>query len=267
MPTIQGYKIYIDDIKENSNNDIKDQNHLRFRNKHLGIILDNINEMLSKLSGVMAVSLEPSVENHRLRKVELIWINPKKAFVVCVTDLGIVKTANLNLFNYTSCEVLEKVSEFVNLYIENSSYNYSIEDLKDFLEKVGELDEGLSNKNDCKINISNKTSLLLYSDDLQETISFLESDDNIKSIFKVFVKDTKYIPYDINILFGSDLEIPELQNYSLIFTIYEYENERGVVGIIGPNRMDYKENIEIFKYITNILKYCVNSNRMLKIEG
>lgn len=64
-----------------------------------------------------------------------------------------------------------KVSEFVNLYIENSSYNYSIES-KDFLEKVGELDEGLSNKNDCKINISNKTSLLLYSDDLQETISF-----------------------------------------------------------------------------------------------
>lgn len=69
-------------------------------------------------------------------------------------------------------------------------------------------------------------------------------------------------------MFGSDLEIPELQNYSLIFTIYEYENEKEeVVGIIGPNRMDYKENIEIFKYITNILKYCVNSNRMLKIEG
>lgn len=265
VPTIAGYKKYVDEIM-NLKYDTGYNDQIKFRNKHLGMILENIGETLSRLSGVTAISLEPSIDNHRLRKVQLISINSKKAYVVCISDLGMVKTANINLFNYTSDDILNKVTEFVNSYIVSTDYNYTLDDLKHFLEKVGELDEGLSEKNDAKLNILNKTSLLLHSDNLEDTVRFFEDDNNIKEIFKSFINNEKYIPYEINIIFGEDLEIPELKNYSLIFTIYEYENQRGVVGIIGPNRMDYKENINIFNYISVVLKCSLNSSKLLKIE-
>lgn len=53
----------------------------------------------------------------------------------------------------------------------------------------------------------------------------------------------------------------------IIFSIYEYEGERGLIGIIGPQRMEYKENIKLLNYVTDILKQAINSTVILKLTS
>lgn len=117
IPTEDGYKIYIDNIMESINNEVgvKDiDSYVELKNRQVGLIVKNITEALAKLTKSTALSLEPSVEKHKLKKVELIYVNEKRAYVVAITDLNIVKSANINLFNYTSEDTLKNVNKYIN---------------------------------------------------------------------------------------------------------------------------------------------------------
>lgn len=268
IPTEQGYKMYINDLmNELQNENYNDINsYVKLKSKQIGLILENVTELLSKISNQMAISLEPSVENHKIKKLELIHVNDRRAYVVAITDLGIVKTANLNLYNITSEQVLKKASSYVNKLINSDNYSYNLQDLKNFLQNVGELDSGFSDKNDSRLCMSNETNLLLCSDNLMETIKFLDDKENLKQIFKGIVDDKKYDPYEVNIIFGKDLDIERLNNCVIIFSIYEVDGERGLIGIVGSQRMNYKENIQLMNYITDILKQAINSTVVLKLS-
>ena len=269
VPTEKGYRTYIDELmddeKDDGYNDIN--SYIKLKSKQIGLILENITELLSKISKHTAVSLEPSVEKHKIKKINMIHVNDRRAYVVAVTDLDIVKAANINLYNITSEKVLKEATRYVNNLIVSNNYSYTLQDLKNFLEKVGELDTGFSDRNDSKFRISNEPNLLLHSDNLIETINFIEDKQNLKNIFKNIVDDEKYDPYEVNILFGSKLGIEAFKNMVIIFSIYEYEGERGLIGIIGPQRMEYKENIKLLNYVTDILKQAINSAVILKLTS
>ena len=146
VPTEKGYRTYIDELmddeKDDGYNDIN--SYIKLKSKQIGLILENITELLSKISKHTAVSLEPSVEKHKIKKIDMIHVNDRRAYVVAVTDLDIVKAANINLYNITSEKVLKEATRYVNNLIISNNYSYTLQDLKNFLEKVGELDTGFS---------------------------------------------------------------------------------------------------------------------------
>ncbi|WP_067140915.1 heat-inducible transcriptional repressor HrcA [Oceanivirga salmonicida] len=268
VPTQDGYKMYIDELmytieKEHSDEDVN--SYIELKTKQLGIIIKKITELIAKSSNNTAVSLEPSVEKHKLKKVELVYVNPKRTFVVAVTDLGIVKTANLNLSNYTTENTLKDLSHYINKLITDNMYTYTLLELKEVLNKIGYLDEGFSNQNILKLHIANETSLLLHLDNLVTGIKFIEDKTTLKGILKDIVENKNFKPYEINVMFGSDLGLEELKNLSFIFSIYEYENERGVISIIGSERMNYKENISLLNYANDILKQSLLDTYNIKL--
>ncbi|WP_068267460.1 heat-inducible transcriptional repressor HrcA [Caviibacter abscessus] len=269
IPTYDGYKLYVDNLLNENDfeytHNIDVNSYAQLKNEQVSLIIENVTQMLSKLSSNAAIALEPSNENHSLKKVELVYVNNKRAFIVAVTDMNIVKTANLNLYNYIDETVLKKVSEYINLLIAEQKGKYTINSLKTFFEKVGSLDKGLSQESDTKLHMSNETSLLINSEDVFKTIKILDDKNILKNILKDIVENKKYKPYEINILFGNELEYDELKNYIFIFSVYEYANERGVISLIGPCRMNYKKNINLINYINEILKQALNKTVSLKL--
>ena len=267
IPTEEGYKIYIDEIMGNTCIENPDEinSYIKLKSKQIGLILENITEMLGKISGLTSISLEPSIEKHKINKIEIVYINEKRAFIVAVTELGIVKTANLNLHSITTENILKELSAYINNMIISNNYTYTLKELKNFLEKIGELDSGFSIKNDSKLRIANESNLLLHSDNLIESIKFLDDKENLKNLFKDIVSNENFNPYEVNVLFGTNLGIEEFKNFVFIFSIYEYEGERGIISIIGPHRMKYRENIQVISYISDILKQSLNNNMILKL--
>lgn len=267
IPTEEGYKVYIDEIMESYDevNPNEINSYIKFKSKQIGFIMENITEMLSKISETTVVSLEPSIEKHKINKIEIIFINEKRAYIVAVTELGIVKTANINFFNITTEKVLKELTKYINELIISNNYTYTLNELKMFLEKIGELDNGFSSKNDAKLRISNESKMLLHSDNIVETIKYMDNKNNIKELFKDIVSSDKYKTYEVNVIFGANLNIEELRNFVFIFFIYEYEGEKGLVSLIGPHRMNYKENIQYLSYIIDVLKQSLNNNMVIKL--
>ena len=65
----------------------------------------------------------------------MIHVNDRRAYVVAVTDLDIVKAANINLYNITSEKVLKEATRYVNNLIVSNNYSYTLQDLKNFFRK------------------------------------------------------------------------------------------------------------------------------------
>ena len=269
IPTCEGYKVYVDNILNEEfidySKNIDVNSYVKLKSEQVGNIIENVTQMLSKLSGNTTASLEPSNENHKLKKVELIFIDSKRAFVVAVTDMNIIKTANLQLYNYIDEVILKKVSSYINEMILDKNEEYTLTHLKTFLEKIGELNNGLSHENNTKLHISNETSLLLNSNDVFETIRILEDKADIKNLLKDIVNEKEYTPYEVNVLFGDETNNPKFKDFTFLFSIYEYAGERGILCIIGPYRMNYKKNINLLCYINEILKQALNKTVSLKL--
>lgn len=77
---------------------------------------------------------------------------------------------------------------------------------------------------------------------LSEVIDHL--DEVMANIFKR-IDDEPLVLIGDNNPFGNDS--------SAIITGYQLAGERGIIGILGPNRMDYKENISLLKYSQKLL--------------
>lgn len=59
---------------------------------------------------------------------------------------------------------------------------------------------------------------------------------------------------DLNVAIGSENLFRELQNSTTIFSKYTVgERDSGVVGIIGPTRLDYAHLIPGIQYLTNLV--------------
>ncbi|WP_277287315.1 heat-inducible transcriptional repressor HrcA [Sneathia sanguinegens] len=266
VPTEKGYKLYVDKLMDDLEYDEEpDIEFMKLKSSQIGVVLENITDLLSKVSKHTAVSLEPSIDKHKVRRLELIHIDGKRAFVVVVTDLNIVKTANLCLYNITNAQVLKDVAKYFNRLVMSGNYTYSLNDVKQFLEKIGELDSGLSDKNDSKLYVSNESNMLLYAQDLVKSINFIENKTNMKNMFRKLVEDEKYTPYEVNVVFGSELKEDCLKDSVLIFSIYEYDGERGLIALICPQRMKYRENIQLLSYVSEMLKQAINSTIVLKL--
>ncbi len=61
-------------------------------------------------------------------------------------------------------------------------------------------------------------------------------------------------PEAIHILFGEDLEFEYLKPTSFVFTRYEITSEKGgVLGVVGPARMNFPLVLPYVKYISNLI--------------
>ncbi|VWL85820.1 heat-inducible transcriptional repressor HrcA [Oceanivirga miroungae] len=268
VPTKDGYKKYIDDIMPYISCDEYSDCFDSFeglKSKQLSSIIKAITELVAKSSNSTVITLEPSLEKNRLKKVEMVYVNENRVFIVAITESGVVRTANLILKNYTTEYTIKKLSEYINNIIKENGY--SLVELKQVLLNIGSLDEGFESDNTTKLHIANETSLLLHLENLESSLKFIEDKENFKNILKSIIENDKFSTYEVNVLFGADLGIKELENLSLIFTKFEYENELGAICIVGSTRMDYKENIAKLQYVNEILIKSLSYMQGIKLLG
>ena len=74
--------------------------------------------------------------------------------------------------------------------------------------------------------------------------NIMKSFDSLEDDFNKFFSD---LDEEVEVFIGQENPIKYLRNYSLVITGFEKEDGRGVLGILGPKRMDYQRNKFILK--------------------
>ncbi len=85
--------------------------------------------------------------------------------------------------------------------------------------------------------------------------SFIEHTERMRELF--FEKAVSGSPIDI--LFGEELEWPELSPIGVVATHFNIKGRNGALGIIGPVRLSYSTIIPVVRYFKNLLEEVANA--------
>jgi heat-inducible transcriptional repressor len=254
IPTQKGYKFYLDMIMKNFSPHMKKE----FENipvygkfSSLDEKMGKILNVASSLSGLISLLTLPDFSKTKIKNLELIKVSEDKIMCVIVSDNNIIDTKMTTLNKDITKSELKEFSEFITARYKGYSLEEISEDLRDYIETHGQECESIIRRlvdetKNSKVLVSgvrNVFNYLEFTDNLEKLkkiMSLLEEKRKIYELLKNFMNS------DRTILIGNELPIEELQEMGLVSSSYKYKDKSvGVVGIMGPMNMDYKEILNI----------------------
>ena len=256
VPSEKGYRYYVDYIKKDY--ELSNSENEKLKQLVNGDIVSENNFLeknaivLSDLTDCTAVILAPTKTDRRINKIEVILLSSRSILVILVTNIGEVFQQNYKLdADFTAGDIVE-----INKLLQ--SYFYDVDMATAHVIIHGELEKYLKNKvnnydmivvalnrllqNKIKktVALGGKYNLLKQPDidnveKLKEVVSLLEDDKIVELL------DNNEVTEQPSIKIGTELNLGNIDDLSLVSSSYNTSNGQGVIAVFGPKRMDYSK--------------------------
>lgn len=272
IPTEMGLRLFVDGMLEVGNLTQKERNDIKIQCKNTGENLENIlvkaSGMLSGLSQCASVVKAPKKDTP-LKHIEFVQIAPGRALVVMVSEgddvenriidlpTGITPSALIQAANYINSKLLGHDFDQASLLIEREINQHQAE-----LDKLTQqiVAEGLAVWSGTRDDNQNKRESLIVSGqaNLLEDLEAKEDLERIRLLFSDLERKKDLIELlglaknaeGVRIFIGSENNLFSLSGSSVIAAPYmdEKNNLLGVIGVIGPTRLNYARIIPMVDY-------------------
>ena len=272
IPTSEGYKLYVEelikirDISTEAKAKVVEAYNKKMN--QIDMIFEETSRLLSKISKYAGVVLEPAIRQEGIRKVQLVHINDTNIMAVIVMDSFLTKNLNIFLENPVDEEEVQNINMILNDEI-NRSTNFTLSDLEKFLTNTNLFvpEDFQENKmlNEGKLFFEGGSNLIeSNTSDVMKIIDrvrFFNNPEDMKQIFLQFIQTDQYKDGEVNVIFGEDLDIAGLEDFSFVFSVYTMGDAKGIMGVIGPKRMEYSETVGLVEYVSEEVKQLLQKNK------
>jgi heat-inducible transcriptional repressor len=275
VPTDRGYRFYVDSLVSEHDFHYKNEilhevyRRLEALRDNIGGLLSEATRTLSLLSNYLGIAMSPRLDMAILQKIELIKFKSDQIAAIIVTDEGLIKNNIISLDSEISQRYLNRITNYLN----DEFVGLTLDEIKVRIFKEMEQDKSKCDRLIVKaMKICRKAFSFSHSDlfisglsevldlpdfaDLKKIRELSRAIEDKHTIIKLL---NKVIESDgVQILIGSENSMDDMKKLSVIVSpCRDDERPIGLVGIIGPTRMDYEKAICIVdataKYITKIL--------------
>lgn len=277
VPTDVGYKFYLNEllkIRELTKNE-REKIELAYERKmnELEGILEHTSRLLSKLTSYTSIVVEPQKSSEKVRKIQLVHINNYSLMCVTVLEDSAVKTKKLHLSSPVSEEELFKIQKDLTRRInETKTTTLELDELfKQFIYKnVEDFDADEDDSNSGLFIRGTENILSTFENkpqELMQAVKIFDRHKELKRMFENAVKERDYEPGKVHILFGDELNIPTLESFSFVFSVYYMGDSKGIIGVLGPKRMEYAKTVGLIKYVTDEVNKIIQNIENSRGEG
>lgn len=266
IPTNSGYKIYVEELikirKISLNEKKRIEEVYRSKINQIDNILEETSKLLSKITSYAGIVIEPFIKQEVIKKVELVYINDYTTLAVVVMNNSHVKTINLYYDNPITENEVKDSNVVLSRLIKDQKINFTISDLENILQKVSKFEqvriEDKSSNEGEKVFFDGISNLLETNAPNIETVidraKLLNRPEYLKTLFVKLIEMEKYKNEEVHIVFGEDFNVKELEDFSFVFSVYTVEDSRGVIGVIGPKRMEYSKTVGLVNFVSEEVK-------------
>ncbi len=272
VPSQQGYRYYVDHLLQLGER-LK-QEEISKMKMLFSERVDEIEKVaqqtalyLSTFTQYTAVVLGPQVYDNTLRSLQVVPITEHSAVLLVVTSTGQVQNKTVSFPDDISLSQVEQLVRLLNeklvgipIYQMRSRIFEEISrevarQMRDFEEAQRILDRLLNvivSEKDGKVFLGGTTNMLLQPEfhnveKAKSVLSWLEHHDLVS---KALLQESK-LSAPLSVRIGGENELSMLQNCSLVTATYRIgEDPVGVIGIIGPTRMEYGRVIRVLDYLS-----------------
>lgn len=262
VPSELGYRYYVDNLmkpKELTGEEVLTlQTILSNQSLELSDAITKSMEIISELTNYTSLVLGSSINDNRLKKVEVVPISDNSVIAIIITDKGHIENKTIAINDNISVEEIRKMVDLINNLLVGTlidEVNKKLEfEIKPIIGKYIKQQEAIYNmfynafnemtsKKD-NYHFSGKTNFLKApefdsADKVRNIVDKLEDKDVISSI-----EETSS---GINVYIGDESNIDS--DVTVIKTKYVVNGEEGTIAIIGPKRMKYDKVIGMLEYI------------------
>lgn len=267
IPTDMGYKYYLSELLkvERLTQEEKENISLVYNRRvnELDNILKRTSNLLSKLTNYAGIAIEPKTTNEKVEKIEFVHIDEYMIMIVIVMADRRVKTKNIHLtYPMTKKELEEKTRE-LNSKIKNNEID--ILQIERYLLGEDDLnyeDDMLESENFSKYFVNNLSSMLKDKsiDEAANVIEFFNERGDIRELFEKLIEQRarEARETEVNVIFGDDLGIKELEDFSFVYSIYNIGGSQGIIGVMGPKRMAYSKTMGLINHVSREVNKVLN---------
>ena len=269
IPTDKGYRFYVDTLLDSYESILESKMGLKeeylSREIQLDKMLSSLTRMLSMTSQYASMVLTPRNDFAIVKHIELVPLDSTEILVILVTRTGNVINKKVNVSQAVTQDDLHRYSK----YLTTTLSGYPLYDIRDSM--FVQLRENLPDNSDIQMALDIAQLALR---DFEEPEIFIDGIENILHIpemveserlkgFLRLVEEKKLLSQimerclerdGVCTLIGDEIEENSISGCSIITSSYKIGNKRvGVIGIIGPTRMDYQKVVPLVDYAGRVV--------------
>ena len=254
VPSPKGYRLYVNELMDDYKLSIQETQRinqaLNMRMQALDRVIDEAGRVVAKLTQYPAFALAAGPERMTIRRFDLLLVDQSSFIVVVMTDANVVKNKLFRLSGDLSESQLQMLGTLLNTGFTGLTLDqlgpelarvaqHATREAYELIELVvkfgAEVLRDLAQRPVHTAGIANLLEHPEYQnlERAQPLMSFL-SEENFGPLPAGFSENAS------NILIGPENVADALKDSSVIMASYDLgDGMRGLVGVVGPTRMDY----------------------------
>jgi heat-inducible transcriptional repressor len=266
VPTDSGYRAFVDGISERAprvkltaeEREAVRSCYLRFE-RQLSDLMQETSTLLSQLTSYVAVVLAPVLERARIKRIDLVGLGTHRALLVVICETGSVLDRQLEFAEDVAEERLREAEQLLNeLFAGQPAEELRAEVTDERVRRdpvlrrvLAEIVDLLTESDSEQLHRSGTASLLdepEFTDSrvVKPLLSLLED-----GFAMLRVLDDAMESHDVVVRIGHENPSAGLQHVSLVARHYGDGRAEGIVGIIGPTRMDYERAMSAVRVVAD----------------
>ena len=283
IPTASGYRFYVNELMEQhklsmqETQTINSQLHLKMQ--ELDRVIDQAGRMVSQLTNYPAFAMTDRREKATITRFDLLMVDQNSFIIVVMTNLNVVKNKLVKL----PVDVNEPQLQLLNTLLNTSFVGKTAEELNPELMRMAEKAAGsayglislvvsfalevLEDAGRSSVHTAGANRILEHSeyqdvDKAHELLSYLDHDAELAQLPGAMGDS------DTKILIGPENVSDALKDTSVVMASYDIgEGMRGVIGVVGPTRMDYAKVTARLNYFAESLSKMFGKGEPEQLPG
>jgi heat-inducible transcriptional repressor len=278
IPTEAGLRLFVDGLLEvgglSDDERRKLEGQTAATGKSLPQLLEDLTARLSGLSSCAGLVVVPKAEERALKQIEFVSLSPTQALVVLVSEGGLVENRVVDLPTAVPASSLTIASNFLNAHLSGKSLS---EARRAVQEEIGlkrhEIDEITARLVEAGLAIwsgegNNGYLIVRGQSHLLTDVNAVADVERVRGLFEVLetretmlrLIDATHSADGVQIYIGAENRLFSGSGCSMIVSPYMNAREKviGVIGVVGPLRMNYARIIPMVDYTARLISKMVN---------
>lgn len=277
VPTDKGYRAYVDNLVRYVDLSPAEKRVLGRRltsATETEEVLQEASKILGKISHQLSIVTSPHVSAGILERIDLIALSSIRVLVIMTMRSGLVRTITMEVAAEIRREDLESISQMLNERISGLTLSEIRETFPDRIKDLQNEETGL-------IRLFIYSSKKLFDDVHERERLYISGTQNIvgqpefqnpqyfRSVIE-FLDDEDLIMHlleqneerigteGVTVTIGNEHKNKKLEYYSLIVSQYRMGDVTGVIGLIGPKRMNYAKAIPLVDFAAHTISHTLS---------
>lgn len=272
VPSTKGYRFYVDNLIQPQKLDEKDLVKLKQlfaeRILHAEQVVELTAQILTQLTNYTAIVLGPEIFEHRLKNIQIVPLNERQAVAIVVTHTGRVENKLIELPEGVGASEIEKLVNLLNhrltdvplWQLRQRLYQEIAGELRKHTQQYEEMlaiiDQSLAQEETDRDRVCLRgATKILNQPEFRDV-------EKVKDILEVLEQSDQLVhligmPADgLTVRIGQENQLDAMKQCSIITTSYSLgDRPVGMVGIIGPTRMEYSRVIAVLNHLAEGLSH------------